>query len=1237
MHGGYPTKYLISRYHKMSSTVITKLLGKNEQDREMLLDSVSKIRVSTPESLIDTDFEYGLQAVKWETLQLVNNLPTFFSRTGDAVIPVSDVSTKAGVQYVTVTTPSNHGFIDGQPFLIQGLKSPFAEGYYTVNKVVSPTSFVYRAAYPQLATRSINDTYTTALYPGQYYQGTGLTQQQVQYVHTDSNNPSRLNVNTFFPHGFSNGTYFTLTNSVGKRVVNFSGAFTGSNFNVNGHNLIETSLVTYNPAGNTVLSGLVDGASYYVFATTSNLFRISSSPTLTPAISVASAGSGTHQFITNDDATDGSFYNIVDIPSQSNFILQAPFQILPNVITFNPARTVDLQNSILQFTTLHKAQTGSAVVYSAGSGTACAGLTSGTTYYVIRRDLFSIQLATTYSNAIAGTAINMQAGTLGTATNHTLTFHSVDGEVVGTGTVTYSNNSNIIWGSNINFLSMVRPDERLHIEIPATSNIYTITSTASSSNFTLNSNVTTNTTVKFIGTIGGLTSGNYYYARSIGTNLCTLHDTRANANGGTSAITASTAASGTLTTIPYGNIIAPVVSDVLSSSRISVTSNITLPTASNLRVINHTGVYPFMDGLVLHRAMDGGIELIPSNNCDAQVVRQTRRYFRYQPGKGIQCSLSVNFSAPIDVDYASYNAGTGKVTVTTKKPHRMSTGLQITMDNQVEAYKNSTWTGVYTVTVTSIVTFEYTPGVALNPVICPGLPIFWVNSWSNSRIRAGMFDDQNGMFFEYDGSTMYAVRRDSVTQISGYCSVTYGSPMVTGVENNRFLTQLVPKTMVVIKGMSYKVVFVESDSVFYIQPPYRGVTDSFCIVSLTKDTRTPQSEWNLDKCDGTGPSGYDLDPRRIQMIYYDYSWYGAGKIRYGFKDGLGEVRYVHQYIHNNQFTTAYFRAGNLPGRYEVMNIGQPSWTPPLLHWGTSVIMDGRYDDDKAYLFTASGNVLNFANGDTIAVSCTIPSPHTLLTTIYDPDTRRNVSAYRIVTSGTSLNRYQDVQNIRPGTRVVGTNLPTDTFTIGTPQRDNVDPTKALIFINKAPTAAVAVAANYTFGDTTDLIPSIIPLVSIRLAPSVDTSIGGLLGSREIINRMQLRLRSVGLLTTNDSEIQLILNGVNGNKSWVSATSPSLSQLVYHTKNDTIEGGTVIFSYRVPGGVFDSSGKRTSQVQSYDISQLGSLGNAIMGGNGIYPDGTDVLTIAVVCLDTGGVNATTPYTITGRITWAENQS
>ena len=46
---------------------------------EAYQDPVGKLRVSTPQSLIDTDFEYGQQPTKWESLILIGNRPCFFT------------------------------------------------------------------------------------------------------------------------------------------------------------------------------------------------------------------------------------------------------------------------------------------------------------------------------------------------------------------------------------------------------------------------------------------------------------------------------------------------------------------------------------------------------------------------------------------------------------------------------------------------------------------------------------------------------------------------------------------------------------------------------------------------------------------------------------------------------------------------------------------------------------------------------------------------------------------------------------------------------------------------------------------------------------------------------------------------------------------------------------------------------------------------------------------------------
>lgn len=70
----------------------------------------------------------------------------------------------------------------------------------------------------------------------------------------------------------------------------------------------------------------------------------------------------------------------------------------------------------------HGLSTGEAVVYSNGGGTSITGLTTATTYYVIKVDANTVKLATSKSNAIAGTAINITAD--GVGASHSLTVQS---------------------------------------------------------------------------------------------------------------------------------------------------------------------------------------------------------------------------------------------------------------------------------------------------------------------------------------------------------------------------------------------------------------------------------------------------------------------------------------------------------------------------------------------------------------------------------------------------------------------------------------------------------------------------------------------------------------------------------------------------------------------------------------------------------------------------------------------
>ncbi len=154
----------------------------------------------------------------------------------------------------------------------------------------------------------------------------------------------------------------------------------------------------------------------------------------------------------------------------------------------------------------------------------------------------------------------------------------------------------------------------------------------------------------------------------------------------------------------------------------------------------------------------------------------------------------------------------------------------------------------------------------------------------------------------------------------------------------------------------------------------------------------------------------------------------------------------------------------------------------------------------------------------------------------------------------------------------------------------------------------------------------IPLVSLRLAPSVDSGLTGLVGEREIINRMQLGLRNAGVTSNTAYEVFLILNAIPSNLEFINANSPSLSQLIKHNAGDSLINGTTIFSQKSSAGSVD-----------IDLTALLELGNSIQGGDGIFPGGPDLLTLAVQPQDTSEISGATPFFVSGKINWSESQA
>jgi hypothetical protein len=1004
--------------------------------------------------------------------------------------------------------------------------------------------------------------------------------------------------------------------------------------------------------------------------------------------------------------------------------------------------------------------------------------------------------------------------------------------------------------------------------------------------------------------------------------------------GGTPTITTSSTYVTVTTTIPHGLSIGNEIQIAGTTAATSgapngtwVVANISSPTTfqfiskvTAVGAISGGSVYARPQGAVLHRPFDGGV-IFSSNggsNYESQ-VRQTRRYFRYQSGKGIQMSSGTILKPNFQIDTLTYVptvtltgasssgttvtvastsnvfpgqivtavSGTGTisayavvmsvtngtqfvlnvtpdvalssatilltgnfVSVKTKDQHNVQPGSTIVVSGANETLFNGSF-AVYA--VTGYNTFTYTPTTTSTLLVNgSGTYSASITNWYGAVNRLGIFDQQNGLFFEFDGQQIYAVRRNSTYQISGRVNVNAGSSTVTS--NSLFPTifsnQLAPGDFIVIRGASYRVDSITSNTSLTISPAYRGASNiTGAIVSKTIDTRIPQSQWNIDKMDGTGPSGYNLDLSRMQMFYIDYSWYGAGFIRWGLRGATGDVTYVHKMQNNNVNTEAYMRSGNLPGRYEsstlpprttlgasinasvttipvastvgfpssgtavikgpsayeyfnytgltstsftgvtrmqngvysgsavTMTVGSnisywsdptgiqvgqrvvgqtdgqfpestyvtslggsiasgpnaglypvtfsqalagstnnpyittlgmgtggitgatgqsftysatapiavelafPTFAPTISHWGTSVIMDGRFDDDKSLLFTY-GQTATTGLGATAAVSIGTTNVTSSTTTVTAPSGTTNVVVGQTlaVTAGTGVLQGSTSQTIANQTPTGTTNISITTGathnivvgqqvlisgvtptayngtwiaqsgTTGTtlviPIGGNPGPTTGAAGAVIGQTVVTAVTGNTTFtvnpAPSTALSAATVTvagastkaLFSIRIAPSVDNGRAAAFGARDLVNRMQLVLRALDIAlqgsTIGNLLVTAVLNGTpQTSATWSSLTAPtsSLAQIAdYSGANATVNGG------EITGGFFVSS------TNSVDLSLVRDLGNSVLGGggttaaSGVYPDGPDVLTIVVQNLSTQSAAS-----VVGRLSWTEAQA
>lgn len=116
--------------------------------------------------------------------------------------------------------------------------------------------------------------------------------------------------------------------------------------------------------------------------------------------------------------------------------------------------------------------------------------------------------------------------------------------------------------------------------------------------------------------------------------------------------------------------------------------------------------------------------------------------------------------------------------------------------------------------------------------------------------------------------------------------------------------------------------FDDSDGMFF---QLNGTTLELVMRSSTTgsvvEDVVPQSEWNADRVDGTGPSLITLDITNVNIWWFDLQWLGSGRVRCGIFSPDGTRLVVHTMQHANMLPRAYMRSGSLPIRMENINTG----------------------------------------------------------------------------------------------------------------------------------------------------------------------------------------------------------------------------------------------------------------------------------------------------------------------------
>jgi len=334
---------------------------------------------------------------------------------------------------------------------------------------------------------------------------------------------------------------------------------------------------------------------------------------------------------------------------------------------------------------------------------------------------------------------------------------------------------------------------------------------------------------------------------------------------------------------------------------------------------------------------------------------------------------------------------------------------------------------------------------------------------------------------------------------------------------------------------------------------------------IVTDTRFALPDWN-----GEAELISKLDFTRIQMIWVEYAWYGAGCLRWGIIYN-GDLITVHQIGMGNRAGQAapWARTGNLPVRYESRNVGTLAAANTFTHYGVSVVVEGGVDEQRGFTYA-------------YGMSAALPRR-----TVPQNSVRYPVLSMR--------NRVMGTQEYTQASAAITAGTTTSLTVAGTPWAVNQWQGRCISYVVSGVTYTARILSNTTSALT---LADVVTGAALAVAP-----VAGQNYTIGLINRGQILPRQLLISSSALAIVEIIASTpsspvvLTGASFAALNTLGSLNSFAERDVSATaLTGGEVVMAFTAPSG--------GSGLQQIDLSNLFALYNTVRG------DRPDVLTLAI---------------------------